>query len=123
MKSSNVTSDNIAQCLLILEKEEGPILAIELAKKLGLFGSHETKRRHVRTLIKIIRDKGIMVVAIQSAGYFFTDDVTVWKDYLDGRQIDAKRILGETGRRKKMVANSKGQGMLFGEAKTMIGKY
>jgi len=38
---------------------------------------------------------------------------SLWRDYLEGRQIDAKRILGETGKRKKMLSDAKGQGMLF----------
>ena len=108
-----LTTQEAACCLRILQEQSEPIVAVDLADKLGLAGSHETKRRRIRAIIKLLRDKGSMIVAVGMSGYFLTEDTGVWKDYQEQRQITAKRILGETHRRKKMIANSKGQGMLF----------
>jgi len=115
-----VTSPEAARCLTILENADKPIVAADLAEQLRLDGCRETKRRHVRAIVKHLRDNDSMIVAVGAAGYYLTEDVKVWQDYLDGRQIDAKRILGETGKRKKEVAG-KNQGLLFAEPKTMMG--
>jgi len=119
--NDKVTTQETARCLGILQRLTVPIVAAGLADLLGLAGSRETKRRHVRAIIKRLRDKGVMVVAVGISGYFITEDTTIWKDYLKGRQITAKRIIGETHRRKKMIADSKGQGLLFREPKIKIG--
>ena len=54
-----------------------------------------------------------MIVAVGSRGYYLTEDPDIWKQYLDGRQIEAKKVMGETHKRKKIAADSKGQGLLF----------
>jgi len=117
----NVTTQETARCLGLLGKQTAPVVAVKLANMLGLTGSHETKRRHVRAIVKRLRDKGSMIVAVGMSGYFLTEDPDIWKDYQERRQITAKRIMGETGRRKRMIASAKGQGMLFKEPKTRIG--
>jgi biotin operon repressor len=109
----NITTLEAAKCLSFLESAAAPIVAAELAKKLRLSGSHETQRRHVRAIIKYLRDNGSQIVATLQGGYFLTEDPVLWRDYLEGRQIDAKRILGETHKRKKMLTDSQGQGVLF----------
>lgn len=54
-----------------------------------------------------------MIVATQQQGYWLTEDEQLWKEYLEGRQIDAKRILGETHKRKRQLADAQGQRFLF----------
>lgn len=115
MDKPNITSSEVARCLSILESENRFVPASELARRLFLAGSHETQRRHVRAIIKQLRDNGSMIVATLWGGYFLTEDTQLWRDYLEGRQIDAKRILGETHRRKKMITYANGQGALFGQ--------
>jgi len=110
---ANVTAEEAARCLRVLQDIAKPIVAADLAKKLALGGSRETQRRHVRAVIEHLRDNGSMVVATRQQGYWLTEDEGLWKDYLEGRQIDAKRVLGETHKRKRMLADAKGQGLLF----------
>lgn len=118
MDRPNVTSHEAARCLSILESADRPIVAAELAARLFLRGNRETRRRHVRAIIKKLRDNGSMIIATLQGGYSLTGDEQLWKDYLEGRQIDVKRILGEAHRRKRMVADSAGQGVLFGQGVT-----
>jgi len=119
MTKPNVTTLDIARCLSILESAEGPIVAADLARRLHLPGNRETQRRHVRAIIEQLRDNGSMIVATLKDGYFLTEDLQLWGDYLDGRQIDAKRIFGETYKRKKMLTEvGSGQGVLFGPVVT-----
>jgi hypothetical protein len=75
----------------------------------------------VRAIIKQLREDGAMIVATNQ-GYILTDDIDIWKDYLEGRQIDAKRVLAVTHEKKRMAADSKGQGLLFGMGGTSCGK-
>lgn len=96
------------QLIDILKKE--PIVAADLAAKLNLFGSRETQRRKVRALIKELRDEGQWIVASLWCGYFLTSDFSLWRDYLEGRKIDAKRIFAEVHKRKKVIL---GQRNLF----------
>jgi len=112
MSKANITTVEAAKCLSILREANKPIVAAELAYRLGLAGSRESQRRHVRALIKRLRDDGSKIIATLWGGYFLTEDEQLWRDYLDGRQIDAKRILGETHRRKKNLAAGQQQ-MLF----------
>jgi len=112
MDKTNITTSEAADCLRILQSAAGWLTAVELARKLNLAGNRETCRRHVRAIIEHLRDNGSMIIATLQDGYFLTEDGELWKDYLDHRQIDAKRILGETHKRKKLV-DSKGQGLLF----------
>ena len=102
-----------ARCLELLRAADKPIVAADLAGRLGLAGTRETQRRKVRAMVKNLRDDGAMIVATIDAGYFLTDDRKIFQDYLDGKQISAKQVIGETGRRKKMIRDSHGQGMLF----------
>jgi biotin operon repressor len=113
MNQSNPTADELSLCMRLLDEAEAPMLAIDIADRLYITGSHETKRRHVRALVQKLRDNGARIVATTADGYFLTEDESLWRDYLEGRQIDAKRILGETYKRKKMLADSQGQGHLF----------
>ena len=113
MERVNVTSPQAARCLQILEQADRAVVAIELAERLGIGGNRETRRRHVRAIIEQLRETGAMVVATLQDGYFLTEDTSLWRNYLDGRQIDAKKILGQTHRKKRMITDAKGQGLLF----------
>jgi len=112
MTKPNITTSETAECLRILELATGWLTATELARKLNLAGSRESQRRHVRAIVEHLRGDGEMIIATLQNGYFLTGDERLWKDYLEGLQIGAKRILGETHRRKKLV-DSQGQGLLF----------
>jgi len=113
MPHNKYSSDLAAKCLRLI-KEHGVILAIELADKLGIEGSRENKRRKIRAIVQHLRnDCGVMIAADLIHGYFVTEDKEVWQMYLDGRQLDAKKILGQTHKQLKMVSDSKGQGLLF----------
>jgi len=107
-----ISRSDVYVCLRHLQAAEGPTTAVELADKLMLTGSRETRRRKIRAIVRRLRDGGAMIVATLHGGYWLTDDESLWAQYLDGRQIDAKRILGDAYR-KKMVTDRKGQGMLF----------
>ena len=113
MEHNKFSSDLAAKCLALI-REQGPVRAITLADKLGIIGDRETKRRHIRAIVQYLRnDCGIMLVADLMHGYFVTDDKKVWQDYLDGRQIGAKKILGVTHKQLRMAIDSSGQGILF----------
>lgn len=121
MTKPNVTSEMAAECLSLLKLAAEPIVAVDLAARLRLAGRRESKRRHVRAIIKQLRDNGAQIVATLYEGYWLTDDAGLWRDYLEGRQIDAKKILGETHRRKKMLADAEGQGLLFQPQRVVCG--
>ena len=87
-------------------------MAADIAARLGLGGKRETQRRRVRDLIKKLRENGMQIVASLKDGYELTDDMKANKEYLNSRQIGAKRVLGETHSQKKLFDN-RGQGMLF----------
>lgn len=113
MSEPNITTDEAARCLAILESAAEPMTAALLAARLYLSGSRETQRRHVRALIKHLRDKcGSHIIATLWGGYLLTDDMQIWRDYINGRQIDAKRILAVTHKRKRILAGND-QGVLF----------
>ena len=113
MSTPNITTLELARCLSFLESADKPLVAADLAQKMHLPGNRESQRRHVRAIIEQLREGGSMVVATLQDGYFLTDDLQVWKKYLEDRQIDAKSVLGETHRRKRMLADRQGQGYLF----------
>ncbi|MCK9243638.1 MAG: hypothetical protein WC877_03375 [Dehalococcoidales bacterium] len=114
MDRPNVTTEQAGRCLTILQAANEPTVAAEIAAKMNLAGCRETQRRHVRAIIKQLRDSGEMIVADLSGGYWLTDDNSLWKDYLEGRQIDAKKILGETHKKKNAVMqDASGQELLF----------
>ena len=111
--ANKFSSDLAAKCLSLI-KEQWPITAIELADGLGLEGTRENKRRKIRAIVQHLRNAGgNMIVADTINGYSLTDDETIWQVYLNGRQIGAKKILGQTHKQLKMVIDSRGQGLLF----------
>ena len=67
----------------------------------------------MRAIVKQLRDEGAMIAATLQNGYFLTEDLQLYRDYLDGRQIDAKKVMGVTGKRKRMLIDRAGQGLLF----------
>lgn len=113
MTGLNVTLSEAARCLLILQEAAEPIVAADLARKLGLPGTRETQRRHVRAIIEHLRDNGSMIVANLQEGYELTADPRRWREYLDGHERGAKRTLGRTHHEKKMLTDARGQGVLF----------
>jgi biotin operon repressor len=113
MNEPNITTDQVAGCLAILRRAEKFMTAAEIAARLGIAGSHETQRRHIRALVKELRDNGSMIIANNAEGYWLTNDEAKWRDYVEHRAIDAKVILAEVSRRKQMLADTKDQGMLF----------
>ena len=107
------SSDDAAKALRILTRSTEPVPAAAMAARLGFAGCRESMRRRVRAVVTHLRNScGVMVIGSQ-AGYFVTEDEKLWQQYLDGRQIDAKKVLGVTGRQKRMVTDSAGQGLLF----------
>jgi len=114
MSKPNITTEQANRLLAILQKANCTIVAADLAARLRLAGTRETQRRHVRAIIKHLRDNGNWVVATLQGGYFLTTDRRLWNDYNEGRQIDAKRVLAITHKRERTLFNSAGQGVLFG---------
>ena len=109
-----ITTCQAAQCRRILENADSPIVAARLAEMLDLSGSRETQRRRVRAIIRDLRETdGAWIVATLQGGYWLTDDPAMWRDYNEGRKIDAKRIIGKA-HKQKMAVDSTGQGVLFG---------
>jgi len=114
------TTEENARCLEALEGAEAPMTAMQIAAWLRLTGSRETQRRRVRAIVEVLRNQGSMIVATQQYGYWLTDDAKIYADYLAGRQIDAKKVLGKTHKeRKRMLTDRAGQGVLFGPVVTM----
>ena len=110
----NITADEAAKCLEILKATKSPLVAADIAKLMKLSGSHETQRRHVRAIVKHLRDDcSAKIVATLAGGYWLTDDEQLWSAYLEGRQIDAKHILGDTSQKKRFCFY-RNQGILFG---------
>lgn len=87
--------------------------AAEIAATLRPGGYRETQRRHVRAIVKQLRDNGAWIIAQNPDGYFLTTDKAIWNEYLEGRKIDSKRIIGETSRRQRSAHELNGQGLLF----------
>lgn len=118
----NVTKPDLRDCLSLLKKADGFLTAADLAARMQLKGGRETRRRRVRAIIQALRQAGTWIVGQNPEGYFLTADKVLWTDYLEGRQIDAKRILGEAHRRRQTAGEFGGQGLLFAEAvKTALG--
>ena len=115
MNYQQVTTDSARRCLAVLQESREPIVAADIAKRLGLAGSRESQRRRVRAMIKHLRDKAAAkIVATLGGGYMLTEDEQIWRDYLEGKLIDAKRIIGRAAeKKKKVIADKKGQGFLF----------
>ena len=106
------TTAEMACCLAILKDAVEPIIASELAQRLGLVGRRESLRRHIRTIIHQLRDDGAWIVSCKTVGYWLTRDAAAWERYQDKRTIEAKHIIGESQRRKRQ-SSEPGQGMLF----------
>lgn len=117
MDNHDVTTNELAQCLAILRDADRPMTAAQIAKRLGLPGCRETQRRRVRAMTLALRDKGCRIVANQTDGIWLARNDREWRDYLEGRKIEAKTILGVTGPRIREAA-SKGQRLLFGQRYT-----
>jgi len=116
MSNPNITTEEAARCLRLLKAADKPMTAALIAARLYLSGSRETQRRHVRALIKHLRDEcGTHIIATLWGGYFLTDDLQLWRDYNEGRSITAKRIFAEVHKRKRMLQDRTGQGFLFGQ--------
>ena len=113
MEQPIVTSEQAGRCLGILEAAEKFMTAAEIAVRLGIGGRRETQRRRVRAIVKRLRDNGSMIIANNADGYWLTGDADIFWQYMQKRAIDAKVILAEVSSRKKMLADKKGQGMLF----------
>jgi hypothetical protein len=118
MSKPNITIAEISRCLELLRNADEPMVAADLAVRLELPGCRETRRRHVRAIVKQLRDDGAMIVATLQGGYWLTKDDALFRDYIEGRQIDAKRILADTHRKKKQLLDSKSQGFLFQQTMT-----
>ena len=108
-----VTTTEAARCLRLLEQQERPIVAADLAQLLGLAGVRETQRRTVRRIVQRLRDDGAHVVATLQGGYWLTEDKQTWRDWLEHRKIDGKVIIGEAHRRQKALSEGH-QPCLFG---------
>ena len=116
MSKPNITTEQAAQCLRLLKAAAEPIVAADLAARLGLSGSRESQRRHVRAIIEYLRkESGCWIVGLNPEGYFLTKDRQLWRDYNEGRSITAKRIFAEVHKRKRMIQDRTGQGFLFGQ--------
>ena len=111
--NQTLTTDEAAVCMSLLQRCEAPITAVQIAEVMHLGGMRETQRRHVRKIVQHLRDNcSARIVATLQGGYCLTDDDTLWRDYLEGRLIDAKRIFGNT-HNKKRISGQDGQGLLF----------
>jgi len=114
MNSRTTTTDEATRLLGVLCRTEAAMTAAELAGRLALTGCRESQRRHIRALVKRLRDEGKWIVATLQGGYWLTEDRDLWRDWLEHRSIDAKRLIGESHRRQKMLTDASGQGLLFG---------
>ncbi len=114
MDRGKATTYELSDCLAVLTTADKPLTAAEIAAKLGLAGCRETQRRRVRAFIKLLRDKGCQIIATQQDGYSVAKNDRMCWGYLDSRQIYAKRLLGVTHKRKRMLTTARGQGLLFG---------
>ena len=98
----------------LLKGAAGPMTAAEIAGRLNLAGKRETQRRHVRSLIKHLRDTGVWIAATLSDGYFLTNDPKVWARHNADKQIEAKQVIGESHKRERQCLRGRfGQGLLF----------
>jgi len=110
----HVSVSDAARCQRILTEAEEPLVAVEIAARMNLGGSRESRRRRVRAIVHHLRAGGAMIVATLTGGYWLTEDLATWQQWLEHRQIDAKQILGESHRRQKQATEvGIGQGLLF----------
>ena len=116
-----ITTPELALTISILDAAKGPMTAIEIAAKLHLEGCRESQRRHVRAIIEELRNKGVRVVANQIDGCWIAKDDNEWREYLEGRKIEAKQQIGEAHRRKKCSYNDGTIAMFDQQVGTGIG--
>ena len=110
----NVQTGQAAHVLRLLQAAKEPITAEVLGRRLHLTGGIETQRRRVRAIIQYLREQcSEWIVAFNPGGYWLTDNEQYWLDYCEGRKMDAKKILGQSYRRQRMVTTDRGQGLLF----------
>ncbi|RKY12683.1 MAG: hypothetical protein DRP65_00560 [Planctomycetota bacterium] len=113
-KKPHITTDEAAACLTLLESAAGPMTAAEIAARLNLAGCRESQRRHVRALVKHLRDTDVWIAATLSDGYFLTKDPDVWAKHNVDKQIGAKKVISQAYRREKCCLRDRlGQGLLF----------
>lgn len=117
--SMEITAFEKSQCLTILQEAHAPLKAIDIARQLGIHGQRETLRRRVRGIVLALRDEGSFIVAANPDGYWLTEDQQLWTDYLEGRVISGKRCIGDASRKKRMVSDASGQGLLFAAKMTV----
>jgi len=113
MSHGRLTTTELAGCLRILKEAHEPLVAAKIAGRLNLPGERETQRRHVRAIVKQLRDDGAWIVADLSGGYWLTEDAAIWTEYNEFRTVDAKRILGEAHHRTKIAKEPSGQLVMF----------
>ncbi|MGH2271359.1 hypothetical protein ACQ9LF_06130 [Anaerohalosphaeraceae bacterium U12dextr] len=111
--SMDVTAFEKSRCLSILLNAHKPLKAIDIAQHIGIYGQRETLRRRVRRIVQTLRNEGVFIVAANPDGYWLTEDQQLWIDYLEGRVISSKRCIGDASRKKRMVSDVNGQGLLF----------
>lgn len=109
-----ITGPELAKTVSILQQATGPMTAIEVAARLGLAGCRESQRRHVRAIIEELRNKGVRIVANQIDGCWIAKGDQEWREYLEGRKIEAKQQIGEAHRRKKCCYED-GTTAMFGQ--------
>jgi len=112
---SNITTDEMGQVLRTLQQSNVFILAIDIAARLGLRGNHESNRRHIRSIVKKLREDGSKIISNMTDGYFLTDDDAIYREWLNDKTIDAKTILAKIHKAKQMLKDSAGQGLLFSQ--------
>jgi hypothetical protein len=118
MELKPVLSDDLVRLLRLFEQADGPMTAVQIAGKLRLEGTIETQRRTIRCWVKELRDRGYWVIATLVEGYALTKNAGIWRDYSEGRAVDARRIFWEVSDRKKQMSDGN-QGLLFSLAGAM----
>ena len=108
-----VNSEMAAACYGLLRASASPMTAAKIAESLGMGGCRETQRRHVRAIIKRLREAGCRVVADNKDGYQLTADDGLYARYLELQKRRATRRIGEAHGRQ-MACYAGGQGALFG---------
>ena len=123
MPTRKATNSDRLRCLAVLRAASGPIVAADLAQRIGLrCKDRETARRQVRAIVKDLRDTGAKIVSNLASGYWLTHDETMWQDYCQRRQIDGKRIIGEASRRGKGSARAAAGVTLFDMTMSAVGR-
>jgi biotin operon repressor len=109
-----ISGPELSKAVSIFQQAAGPMTAIEIATKLGLEGCRESQRRRVRAIIEELRNKGWPIAANQKDGCWMAKNAAEWRQYLEGRKIDAKQQIGEAHRRKKCTYDD-GTIAMFGQ--------